>query len=160
MKRARLVRCAARYFAAVDETLRISWVAINLVLNSETKSSMRSSKALKKRAVESVCITVLIDVILNTGCQMESVHRSPFAVRVQRAVAAELGGRVLALDGLSRPGRLYLHSEVFDIKPTKGIGVLAYSGIGVGYWGIGAGVGVGVGVLVDRKLTSGLYSGS
>jgi hypothetical protein len=62
--------------------------------------------------------------------------RSPFAVRVQRAVAAELGGRVLALDGLSRPGRLYLHSEVFDLKPTKGIGVLAYSGIGVlGYWG-------------------------
>ena len=51
-------------------------------------------------------------------------------------MAAELGGRVLALDGLSRPGRLYLHSEVFDIKPTKGIGVLAYSGIGVlGYWG-------------------------
>ena len=76
-------------------------------------------------------------------------------------MAAELGGRVLALDGLSRPGRLYLHSEVFDLKPTKGIGGLAYSGIGVlGYWGIGAGVGVGVGVLVDRKLTCGLYSGS
>jgi hypothetical protein len=50
-------------------------------------------------------------------------------------VAAELGGRVLALDGLSRPGRLYLHSEVFDIKPTKGIGVL-------GCWGWSVGVGV------------------
>ena len=40
MMQARLVRCAAQYFAAVDETLRISWVAMILVLNSETKSSM------------------------------------------------------------------------------------------------------------------------
>jgi hypothetical protein len=76
-------------------------------------------------------------------------------------VAAELGGRVLALDGLSRPGRLYLHSEVFDIKPTKGIGVLGCWGVGVGVLGLECwGWSVGVGVLVDRKLTSGLYSGS
>ena len=101
MKRARLVRCAARYFAAVDETLRISWVAINLVLNSETKSSMRSSKALKKRAVESVCITMLLDVIywiLIVKWKAFAVRRSPFTV--QSGGGAELGGRVLALDGL------------------------------------------------------------
>jgi hypothetical protein len=66
--------------------------------------------------------------------------RSPFAVR--RSPFAFSGRWRQSLAGafwllmVWRPGRLYLYSEVFDLKPTKGIGVLAYSGIGVlGYWG-------------------------
>ena len=45
-------------------------------------------------------------------------------------------------------GGKYVYSEVFDLKPTGGTGVL-------GYWVSG----IGVGVLVDRKPTIGLYSG-
>ena len=69
---------------------------------------------------------------------MSNGKRSPFAVRrspFKAAVAQSLAGAFWLLM-VWRPGRLYLYSEVFDLKPTKGIGVLAYSGIGVlGYWG-------------------------
>ena len=81
---------------------------------------------------------MLLDVIywiLIVKWKAFAVRRSPFTV--QSGGGAELGGRVLALDGLSRPGRLYLYSEVFDLKPTKGIGVLGCWELECWGWSVG-----------------------